>query len=199
MAKKIVTATEAKTQATPGNKAGGDPVATVKIRKKKVVKNRTFECPFAPMGKSGTAIESMVQRGGTTVKLSYSISLMNKQYVVPDDIKGQELEDLLFCLKNNGFVDVTTIPKKGVKYVKETNKYKYFAVHAMHTPKRPINGNIALVKRDENGREQVDKNGNQVTEQITIVDGTAVTNDKGIYEALIAAGFLPGGKEVINE
>lgn len=171
-----------------------------KDKLKEEVKTKiVYECPYAPMGKSSTAIECYYMENGQNIKYEYKLELMNKKYIIPDNITEKARERLIFCLKKNNFEDVTTISQKGIKYVKDSNAYMYYAVHPAHTEKHPINGNMALISKDNSGKDRYDEKGIQITKQIVIKSGVVKTDDKGIYNLLLKAGFLPGGKEVIDE
>jgi len=161
---------------------------------KKPVEDITYECPYAPMGKSSTIIEMIEGTGNKAIKSSYKIEMINKKYVILADTKDKE--NLILCLKKNGFRDVTNTPKTGIKYVKQSNSWIYYSMHPMHTDRHPINGNLALVLKDESGRAMVDENGKQITKQLTVSNGMVETTNKDIYQALMKTGFLPAGKEV---
>lgn len=167
-----------------------------KVKKEKKEKiNMVFECPFAPMGKSSTVIEGTTKEGE---KKTYSLPLMNKRYTIPKKITESEKEKLRFCLKQNGFLDVTTVSKKGIVYVKNKNAYMYYAIHPAHTDRHPINGNISFVMKDKSGEDVYDNDGKQITKSVKIKNGIAETDDKDIYNLLLKHNFLPAGKEEIK-
>jgi len=173
-------------------------------KKKEIVKkvekrDMVFECPYAPMGKSSTTIECQIQKKGQTTTIKYPITLLNRRFTIPADMPEEEKKKLIHCLKENNFEDVTAGVKKGVVYVKEKNKYMYYAVHPAHTEKHPMNGNISLVLKDDTGEDVKDNDGKQITKQLVIKDGTCETDEKKIYQLLLKSGFFPGGKEVIHD
>jgi len=157
-----------------------------------------FECAYAPMGKSNIAFEHTFE-GKLYI---YNLTLENKIYTFPKDIDQNEKKRTRAALKANGFVDVTTI-EAGVQFEKKTGKLIYNVMHPEHTQKNRINGSVSLVLVDENNKpmyyEKGPKKGQQVSEQVNIIEGKVTTLDPKIYEALLKAGFYNAGKIEIEE
>ena len=168
-------------------KADNKPKEKKKVKKKTVDVNVQFECPYAPMGASNTVL---VYKGKKEKK--FEIKMMNKIFEIPKNMKEEEKEILRQLLIDNGFKDITEI-HPGVVYDKKKKNYTYAAVHPEHTSQHPITGNISLVMLDDNNKPIIDKEtGKQITEQVAVIDGLVKTDDKGIYQALLRAGFRSG-------
>lgn len=193
--KLVMTAQEKKEEEKKKPKAKKKKEVEKKVEKRDVV----FECPYAPMGASSTTIECQVNVKGQMTKYTHSINMINRRFTIPSNMSEVEKKKLIQCLKENNFEDVTAGVKKGVVYVKNKNKYIYYAVHSQHTEKHCMNGNISFNLHDDNGQPIKDEKNNIISKQVVIKNGTVETEDKQIYQSLLKAGFLPGGKEAIND
>lgn len=163
-----------------------DKKTTAKSDKKPAVE---YECGWAPAGKSSTCFEHMYE--GKLYK--FDIELNNKRYKVPSGMKADELKALREVLLLNGFKDVTVCQKAQV-FDKVKAKYIYRAVHPEHASKNRINGNLSLVLQNDEGQPMYNDKGEQITKQVTIVEGVVTTDDEMVYEALLKAGFVNAGK-----
>jgi len=182
-----------------GSQKKAPPVASkAEAKQEKEVKKNVdveFECGFAPAGNSNIAFIHKYQG----VDYKYELKLKNKIYILPKDLKEEDVQRYRTALKDNGFMDVTVI-KGGAHFSKKKGVFLYSVMHPEHTSRNPINGNIALVLQDDNGRPLIDeKTLKTKSKQVTIINGKVTTDDPLIYEALIRAGFYSAGKKEKEE
>lgn len=170
------------------------PIKEKEKKEKKEIKME-FECPFAPGGEGSVSFVHIYEGKEYT----YNLKLNNKRYVLPKDLKENDIKRYRKALLDNKFMDVTVIDAGFVSFDKEKKEYVYTLVHPEHTQRNRINANIALVLQDNNGRPVIyDKGpdkGKQMVKQVTIVEGIVKTDDVLVYEALLKAGFYSGGKK----
>ena len=170
---------------------------TAPIEKKKDIECE-FECTFAPMGNSNVAFDHVFEGK----KFKYQLSLKNKIFILPKDLTTDEQRRYRAALRDNGFVDVTVI-KAGAVVDPESKKLIYHVIHPEHNRRNRINGSIALVMVDDNNKPMYHqtgpKKGQQMIEQVNIIEGKVSTEKKQIYEALLRYGFHSAGKDEIEE
>lgn len=164
------------------------PVEVKSVEVKKDIQER-FECGFAPGGNSNIAFIHKYQG----VDYKYDLKLVNRIYILPKGVIGEERLRLRAALKANGFADITVI-KSGAIFDKQKGTYIYTVMHPDHTSRNRVNGTISLALMGDNGKPMFDPEGKQIAKQVTIQNGIVKTEDKDIYKALLTAGFVSGGK-----
>lgn len=180
---------------TSGNKKTGSKKNTAKP---KVV----FAAPYAQMGEARITLIGKYEGEEIVYK---NKKLINGKFEIPKNITpnqgekpGKEYVKMRSILQQNGFVDVTKT--KGGKIDKVKNKYIYKAVHPEQTDNNNINGKISMVLKDDQGQNLFYKSGKnkgkQITKEVTLINGVAVTDDADVYQALIRSGFYEIGKTV---
>jgi len=157
-----------------------------------------FECTFAQLGNSNVAFDHKFE--GKVYH--YQLSLKDKIFILPKDLSKDDQKRYRAALKDNGFVDVTVI-RSGATVDPESKKLIYHVMHPEHNRKNRINGSIALVMVDDNNKPMYyktgAKKGQQMVEQVNIIEGKVSTEKKQIYEALLRYGFYAAGKDEIEE
>lgn len=162
-----------------------------KIKETKNIK-AVYELPYAPLGKSNLTLRYKI--GKSNKEESLNITLQDRRYSIPDGMDEKLIRSVLL---SNDFVDVTVFKGKR-KINKKAGKYIYTAVHPEQTPENPINGNMSLVLKDDNGEIMYDKEGKQIIERIQILNGKVVTENKKVYQALVDVGFLECQKKEVK-
>jgi len=175
-----------------------DVIEEKKPEKKKEDFECEFECTFAQLGNSNVAFEHVFEGK----KYRYQLSLKDKIFILPKDLSKDDQKRYRAALRDNGFVDVTVI-KSGATVDPESKKLIYHVMHPEHNRKNRINGSIALVMVDDNNKPMYyktgAKKGQQMVEQVNIIEGKVSTEKKQIYEALLRYGFYSAGKYEIEE
>jgi len=187
--------TDEKSDKDPGKELDKESIKEIP---KKTKPDIHFECSYAPMGISNIAFDHVFEGK----KYNYKLQLENKIYVLPKNLDETEKKRTRAALKANGFIDVTVI-QAGAKFDKKTGKLIYNVMHPEHTSKNRINGSISLVLVGDDNKPMFHKKGpqkgQQVVEQVNIIEGKVTTLDPKIYEALLKAGFYNAGKIEIEE
>lgn len=184
------------------NKEGQDNASPVKnekkVEKKIEVKKPQdidvkFECGFALAGDSTVAFRHEWEGK----EYRYELELKNKIFILPKDLSKEDKRRYRAALKANNFMDVTVI-EAGASFDAEKKQYVYSVMHPEHTSRNRINGTISLVLLDDAGRPMFyakgEKKGQQITEQVTIIEGKVKTDNPLVYEALLRTGFYSAGK-----
>lgn len=153
-----------------------------------------FECTFAQGGKSRVSFNHVYLKK----EYSYKIELDNRVYTLPEFLGSQDINRYRKALTANGFVEITKSIKPPKIPEKKTGKYIYKAIHPEHNSKNRMNCSLGLVMVDDEGNSLFDKDGKQVTEKVEVENGMVQTSIKGIYQALIKAGFLDAGKTEVE-
>ena len=148
-----------------------------------------FECGFAPLGKSSVAFNHTY--GGELYE--YNLKLENKIFVLPPDLSVDDIKRYRAALTANNFIDITV--NHGIVFNKETGEFTYTVVHPDHSEKNSVNATIGIVLIDHDKRPVVDKKGNQITKQVSILNGIVKTEDERVYNALLKAGFYDKGRK----
>lgn len=163
-----------------------------RMEKKKDRVPLEYELPRAPNGKCTIAIQYM-QNGQSKSK---ELTLINKKYSIPEKFKKEEKLAWRSILLSEGFIDSTVVKSGSVKVENDTGKITYFAMHPDHHDiHNPIFGTIGLVMKDDTGKDLYDKDGKQISKQLTIKNGLVKTDDKEVFNAVIKAGFHELGKK----
>lgn len=169
---------------------GQKTVAEIKALKNKETK---FECGWAPSGKANISFLHTYE--GKEHK--YNLTLKDRVFILDEKMSKEEKARYREALRANGFIDITVV-KSGVYFDKTKKTYIYTAIHPEHCQKNQVNGSISLLLLDDEDKPMVYKTGpkagQQIVNQVNIVDGRVKTENVLIYEGLIRAGFYSGAK-----
>jgi hypothetical protein len=163
------------------------PVTPIEPEVKKSI-DRIFECPFAPLGEANISIVHNFEGSQN----AYKLKLKDKCYTVFGDMEAGEKRKLVAALEKEGFRDIT-VSNVPAPYVFEPGELIYRMRHPEFTEKSRLNGSIGLVLVGDDGQPMLDKDGKQITKNVTMSGGIVTTDDKLVYEALLKAGFYGGG------
>lgn len=164
--------------------------------KKGTLPNTVFECPYAQTGECNIALPPHNFEGKV---YDYQLTLINKRFVIPGEWDEETKRRHRQALRANGFIDVTVL-EAGAVLAADGKKLVYRVAHPDHTDRNRINGKVSLVLMDDNRmpmyHKEGDKAGQQITEEVNIINGMAYTDDKQVYEALLRAGFVHAGTRI---
>ena len=173
----------------PGPENEGKPTVKKAVKKTPKKSPVKFECGFAPPGDSTVAFDHEFQGKA----YNYNLALNNKIWIMPEKYSDEDKKRYRAALLDNNFQDVTV--NISAVFNKQTGKTIYKAMHPEHTDRNRINCTTAVVLRDESGNPELEKNGLQKVEQVTILEGIVKTGNRQIYDALIRSGFFDAGSK----
>jgi hypothetical protein len=151
----------------------GDKPAPVLEEKKANIKPKIDEFIFAPaqMGASNVAF--------TYKGKDYRLSLVDKKYVIGEEIQGSEREVLIKALLFAGFEH--SYSENSYDTVKVEKKRMWVLGHPDNTERTKVNCNYSITYNDKNGEE--------VQTQVEVVEGAVKTTVFEIVEELQRQGF----------